>query len=79
MLDTIKQKFEDLGYTDVKVNVWRGVRIYVNLDTKHTFSYDINQGFKVSSLVLLPKAEFELAKSLIPDLKRAKHTFIDVN
>lgn len=62
--------FKDIGYLDTKMNVWNGVRLYVNLNDERAFSYDMTQNFKISSHIRLTKEEFNTARALIPLLKR---------
>lgn len=62
--------FKDIGYIDAKMNVWNGVRLYVNLNDERAFSYDMTQNFKISSHIRLTKEEFNTARDLIPLLKR---------
>lgn len=62
--------FKDIGYLNVKINVWNGVRLYVNLNEERAFSYDMTQNFKISSHIKLTKEEFDCARGLIPLLKR---------
>lgn len=62
--------FKDIGYINTKINVWKGVRLYVNLNDKRSFSYDMTQDFKISSHIKLTREEFETARDLIPLLRQ---------
>lgn len=57
--------FKDLGYIDVTVNNWKGVRIYVNLTNTISFSYDLTQDYKIASDALLDTAIFKEANKAV--------------
>lgn len=61
----LKDYFKDLGYVDVTANNWKGVRIYINLTSKISFSYDLTQDYKVSSDALLDPEVFKEANKAI--------------
>ena len=69
-MERIINAFKDIGYVDVKANVWNDVRVYVNLNDERSFSYDMTQDFKISSYIKLTPEEFTVARKLIPWLKR---------
>lgn len=69
--------FKDIGYTNAKMNVWNNVRLYVNLNPERSFSYDMTQGFKISSRIKLTPEEFRTARNLIPLLKRHRDQLMD--
>ena len=70
-LETIKDTFYATGFTDVRVNLWKDARIYVNLTPKMSFSYDLTQNYNISSPKLLPTKAFIVAQ-------RVRKSIIDV-
>ena len=68
-LQLISDTFRSAGYQDVQVNLWNESRIYVNLTSRHSFSYDLTQDFKISSKVKLSAKDFAIARCLITQLR----------
>lgn len=68
-LQLISDTFRLAGYQGVQTNLWNESRIYVNLTSKHSFSYDLTQDFKISSKVKLSAKDFAVARCLIAQIR----------
>lgn len=68
-MENIENLIKDTFGSEVTCNLWNASRLYINLDVKTSFSYDLTQGLKISSKELLAPHVFKKAKSIVPQLK----------
>ena len=68
ILNMIQSTFRATGYPLTTVRIWNDVRIYVNLTSKLSFSYDLSQNYKISSTELLPSRAFIVARRLSKEI-----------
>ena len=63
--EEILDKFEGMGYRDVSVNLWHGVRLYVNIKGEKSFCYHMEERCRiVSGQHLLGRRLFDDARRL---------------
>lgn len=62
-------KWKDAGYQAVRVSIWHGTRLFVNLDSYPAFCYQLDKkgpgrSCRISSQELLPSRVFNDARKL---------------
>lgn len=76
MAEIILNYFEKMGYTNISINLWHEVRLYVNIKGYKPFSYKVDDLFKISSVELMDSTLFNAARKLIPTLKKNKELLV---
>lgn len=66
LVEQLLDKWEDRGYSDIRISVWKGLRIYVNIKGIQPFYYALDHrvkgNYKIGSSKLLQRSIFADAR-----------------
>lgn len=70
IMDTLFARLRKMGYTDITLNVWHDVRLYVNIKGMPPFAYKLDDRGKVTAKEKLERTFFSNICKLTPYVKQ---------
>ena len=67
--EQILNEFEWLGYEDVSINLWKGVRLYVNIKGEKPFCLRLDKGFSARKTYSMIASGEKLPEPLFQNMK----------
>lgn len=70
IMNTLFTRLQHMGYTDITLNVWHEVRLYVNIKGLPPFAYKLDDRGKVTAKETLERTVFSNICKLTPYVKQ---------
>lgn len=76
IMNTLFARLQKMGYLDITLNVWHGVRLYVNVKGMPAFAYNLDDSGKITSKKRLDATFFSNVRRLTPYVKQHRREIL---